>query len=78
MTLIAAIIAALAAVLAPIAIEVTSRYAAAQSEPQQDYFGTTQRSPADQELTLPGIEGQSILLRDPQAKYCEIFPKSFR
>jgi hypothetical protein len=80
---VCAIIGALAMIFAPIAGEATKKGPPPQLtqtclELQQRYAEAVLRSPADRERILPGVDGQSTLLRDPQAKYCDIRPEDFR
>jgi hypothetical protein len=75
-----AIIAALGISLGPIIVELIKDDT--QPPPsclqlQQDYADVIAKSPADRERILPGVDGQSILLRDPQAKRCDLRPEDF-
>lgn len=77
--LVAAVLALIGAISAPIVAELTK----ADSPPTlnysclellQKYVEAVQR-PVDRERILPGKDGQSTLLRDPQAQYCHVLPE---
>jgi hypothetical protein len=81
--LTAAVLAAGAAVCAPITAELTKADPPPQLtqsclQLQQSYVEAVQKSPADRERILPGIDGRSTLLSDPQAQYCGITPEDFK
>jgi hypothetical protein len=42
---------------------------------QEDYVAAVQSSPLQRERILPGADGRSYVLDDPQARYCQIEPE---
>ena len=46
-------------------------------ELQADYAKAIEQSPISRERILPGIDGRSTMLTDPQAQYCGLQPSSF-
>jgi len=46
-------------------------------ELQTDYAKAIEESPISHERILPGVDGKSTMLTDPQAQYCGLQPSSF-
>ena len=46
-------------------------------ELQTDYAKAIEESPISRERILPGVDGKSTMLTDPQAQYCGLQPSSF-
>jgi hypothetical protein len=73
-------LALIGALGAPLVTELTKAEAAAPQSVsclklQQEYAAAVQSSPLQRERILPGVDGRSYLLDDPQAKYCKIRPE---
>jgi hypothetical protein len=77
--LLTAALAMTSALSAPIIAELVKTDSPPQSciDIQIKYADAISKSPEARELIMPGVDGKSTLLNDPQAAYCGLTPDSF-